>query len=141
MPVTTTSSSLAGLEESIFLTGLGALVAGLGGLLTGLGGSAVEPRCSTVGLGGAGGCEVSTSTFGSTSGGLASASWFCAAELSMEISAFLPSCSGVFSGSTSSVGSLVLAFLLNRALALQHQRLEYGKPTNEINKLRSNILT
>ena len=52
VPVTT-SSSLAGLDGLTFLTGLGALAAGLGGLLTGLGGSAVESRCSTVGLGGA----------------------------------------------------------------------------------------
>ena len=50
MPVTTTSSSLAGLDGLTFLfTGLGALAAGLGGLVAGLGGSAVESRCSTIG--------------------------------------------------------------------------------------------
>ena len=54
MPVTTTSSSLAGLDGStFFLTGFGALAAGLGGLVARLGGSAVESRCSTIGLGGA----------------------------------------------------------------------------------------
>ena len=90
VPVTTTSSSLAELEGLTFFTGLGALAAGLGGLLIRLGGSAVEPRYSTIGLGGAGGCEVSTSTFGSTSGGLASASWFCPAELSMATSGSSP---------------------------------------------------
>ena len=42
VPVTTTSSSLSGLDGLIFLTGLGALAVGLGGLLTGLGGSTVE---------------------------------------------------------------------------------------------------
>ena len=53
VPVTTTSSSLAGLDGLSFLTGLGALAAGLSGLLTGLGGSTVESCCSAIGLGGA----------------------------------------------------------------------------------------
>ena len=45
VPVTTTSSSLAGLDGLTFsLAGLGALAAGLGGLVTGLGGSTVESR-------------------------------------------------------------------------------------------------
>ena len=44
---------------------------GLGGLIIGLGGSAIESHCSIAGLGGAGGCEVSASAVGSTSGGLA----------------------------------------------------------------------
>ena len=45
----------------------------------------------------------------------------CGAESSMTTSVSLPASSGVFSGSTSSVGALVLAFLLSRALALQYQ--------------------
>ena len=126
VPVITMSSSFAGLDGLTFsLAGLGALVAGLDSLVTGLGGSAV-------GLGGvASGVDVSTCVSGSASGGLASAPGFCGAELSMAISGFSPSFSGVFSGSTSSAGSLVLALLLNRALALQHQKLEYDKPTHE----------
>ena len=120
------SSSLARLDGLTFsLAGRGALVAGLGGLVTGLG-------RSTVGLGGvASGVDVSTYVSGSASGGLASSLGFCGAEWSVAISGFSPSFSGVFSGSTSSVWPLVLAFLLNRALVLQHPKLEYDKLTHE----------
>ena len=98
VPVITTSSSLAGLD------GLTFSLAGLGGLVTGLGGS-------TVGLGGvASEVDVSTCVSDSASGGLASAPGFCGAERSVAISGFSPSFFGVFSGSTSSVWSLVLAF-------------------------------
>ena len=67
VPVTTMSSSLAGLDVLIFsLAGLGALAAGLGGFVAGLGGS-------TVGFGGvASGVDVSTCISGPASSGLAS---------------------------------------------------------------------
>ena len=116
MPVTTTSSSLARLD------GLTFSLTGLGGLAAGLGGSAVEVRGLTTGLGGvACGLDVSTCVSGSAYGGLATVAGSCGAESSMTMSGCSPALSGVFFGSTSSVGPLVLAFLINRALALQHQ--------------------
>ena len=118
VPVTTTSSSLARLDGLIFsLAGLGALEAGLRGFVAGLGGS-------TVGFGGVvSRVDVSTCISSSASGGLASVPGFSGAEWSVAILEFSPSSSGVFYGSTSSAWPLVLAFLLNRALALQTSKV------------------
>ena len=86
------------------------MAARLDGFVAGFGGS-------TVGLGGvASGVDVSTCVSGSASGGLASAPGFCGAEWSVAISGFSPSFSGVFSGSTSSVWPLVLAFFTQSGL-------------------------
>ena len=116
MIITSSSPPFDGLGGlTVSLAGLGRLAAGLGGLAAGLGGS-------TAGLGGiACGLDGSICIAGSASGGLASVAGSCGAESTMTTSVSLPASSGVFSGSTSSVGVLVVAFLLSQALALQYQ--------------------
>ena len=109
MIITSSSPPFDGLGGlTISLAGLGGLAAGLGGSAAGLGGVAC-------------GLDGSTCIAGLAFGGLASVVGSCGAESSMPTSVSLPASSGVLSGSTSSVGALVLAFLLSRPLALQYQ--------------------
>ena len=110
------------------LAGLGGSTAGLGGLVVGLGGVAC-------------GLDGSTRVAGSASDGSASVAGSCGAESSMTTSVSLPASSRVFSGSTSSVGALVLTFLLSRALALQYQTKVSMVNRRMKDKMKSSILT